>query len=228
MINSQFLVSVNQHECFIELSSFNDLARYACAFQEYPKRVYTQELDGSRIISSSQTLANTLLVFYTSVHKLGRYVSYQVIMGKEICDIVESTKNISRYAPIVHMASEISPLPAKSKKIADQFNPIQVQDLGSLARLTYDPEFPDEQNLTLYAFPSKKSWILGYVTSLEMDEVYYNFNYVQLDSEPIKHFMKYRGNHGQEPEFSDDFDHGYSYLPIIKIKNEHPIFGFSD
>jgi hypothetical protein len=40
--------------------------------------------------------------------------------------------------------------------------------------------------------------------------------------------MKYRGNHGQEPEFSDDFDHGYSYLPIIKIKNEHPIFGFSD
>ena len=228
MIDLQFLVSVNQHECFIELSSFNDLARYVCAFQEYPKRVYTQELDGSRIISSSQTLANTLLVFYTSVPKLGRYVSYQVTMGKEICDIVESTKNISRYAPIVHMKSKISPLPAKSKKIADQFNPIQVQDLGSLARLTYDPEFPDEQNLTLYAFPSKKSWILGYITSLEMDEVYYNFNYVKLDSEPTKHFMKYRGNHGQEPEFSDDFDHGYSYLPIIKIKNEHSIFGFSD
>ena len=113
------------------------------------------------------------------------------------------------------------------KKISDQFNPIQVQDLGSLARLTYDPEFPDEQNLTLYAFPSEKSWVLGYITSLEMDEVYYNFNYVKLDSEPSKHFMKYRGNHGQEPEFSDDFDHGYSYLPIIKIKNEHSIFGFS-
>ena len=221
-------MSVNQHEYFIELSSFNDLARYACAFQEYPKRVYTQELDGSRIISISQTLANTLLIFYTSVPKLGRYVSYQVAMGKEICDIVESTKNISRYAPIIHMKSEISPLPGKSKKIADKFNPIQVQDLGSLARLTYDPEFPDEQNLALYAFPSKKSWILGYITSLEMDEVYYNFNYIKLDSEPTKHFVKYRGNHGQEPEFSDDFDHGYSYLPIIKIKNEHLIFGFSN
>ncbi len=228
MINSQFFVSVNQHEYFIELSSFDDLARYVCAFREYPKRVYTQELGDSRIISSSQTLANTLLVFYTSVPKFGRYVSYRVIMGKEICDIVESTKDISNYAPIVHMQSEISSLPMKSKKLVDVFNPLQVQDLGSLARLTYDPEFPDEQNIALYAFPSKRSWILGYVTSLEMDEVYYNFNYVKLDSEPTKHFVKYRGNHGQEPEFSDDFDHGFSYFPIIKIKEEYSIFGFSN
>ena len=72
-------MSVNQHEYFVELFSFNDLARFACAFQEYPKRVYTQELDGSRIISSSQTLANTLLIFYTSrCINLGRYVSYRM------------------------------------------------------------------------------------------------------------------------------------------------------
>lgn len=221
-------MSVTQNECFVELSSFNDLARYACAFQEYPKRVYSQELDGSRIISTSLTLANTLLIFYSSMPKFGRYVSYQVTAGKEICDIVESTKNISHYAPIVHMSSEISALPVKSKEISDQFHPIQVKDLGSLARLSYDPEFPDEQNLTLYAFHTKKSWVMGYITSLEMDEVHYNFNYVELDSEPTKHFVKYQGNHGLDPEFSDSFDHGYSYLPIIKVKNEHPIFGFSD
>lgn len=221
-------MSVTQNECFVELSSFNDLARYACAFQEYPKRVYSQELDGSRIISTSLTLANTLLIFYSSMPKFGRYVSYQVTAGKEICDIVESTKNISHYAPIVHMSSKISALPVKSKEITDQFHPIQVKDLGSLARLSYDPEFPDEQNLTLYAFPTKKSWVMGYITSLEMDEVYYNFNYVELDSEPTKHFVKYQGNQGLDPEFSNSFDHGYSYLPIIKVKNEHPIFGFSD
>jgi hypothetical protein len=221
-------MSVTQNECFVELSSFNDLARYACAFQEYPKRVYSQEFDGSRIISTSLTLANTLLIFYSSMPKFGRYVSYQVTAGKEICDIVESTKNISHYAPIVHMSSKISALPVKSKEITDQFHPIQVKDLGSLARLSYDPEFPDEQNLTLYAFPTKKSWVMGYITSLEMDEVYYNFNYVELDSEPTKHFVKYQGNQGLDPEFSNSFDHGYSYLPIIKVKNEHPIFGFSD
>jgi hypothetical protein len=221
-------MSVSQNECFIELSSFDDLARYACALQEYPRRVYSQELDGTRIISSSITLANTLLIFYTPMTKLGRYVSYQVTAGKEICDIVDSTKTNSRYAPIVHMESEISSLPVKSQKIADQFHPIQVKDLGSLARLTYDPEFPDEQNLTLYALPHKNSWVLGYITSLEMDEVYYNFNYVELESEPTKHFVKYQGNQGQDPEFSDNFDHGYSYLPIIKVKSDHSIFGLSD
>ena len=221
-------MSITQNECFVELSSFDDLARYACAFQEYPKRVYSQELDGSRIISSSLTLANTLLIFYVQMPKSGRYISYQVTAGKEICDIVESTKNISHYAPIVHMDSEISPLSVKSEKITDQFHPIKVKDLGSLARLTYDPEFPDETNLTLYALPHKKSWVVGYITSLDMDEVYYNFNYVELDSEPVKHFIKYQGNQGKDPEFSNSFDHGYSYLPIIKIKSKHSIFGFSD
>ena len=221
-------MSITQNECFVELSSFDDLARYACAFQEYPKRVYSQELNGSRIVSSSLTLANTLLIFYAQMPKSGRYISYQVTAGKEICDIVESTKNISHYAPIVHMDSEISSLSVKSKKITDQFHPIKIKDLGSLARLTYDPEFPDETNLTLYALPHKKSWVVGYITSLEMDEVYYNFNYVELDSEPIKHFIKYQGNQGKDPEFSNSFDHGYSYLPIIKIKSEHSIFGFSD
>ncbi len=169
-------MSAIQNECFVELSSFDDLARLACALQEYPKRVYSQELDGSRIISTSVTLANTLLVFYASMPKLGRYVSYQVNSGKEICNIVDSTKINSHYAPIVHMDSEISSLPVKSKQLSDQFHPIKVKDLGSLARLTYDPEFPDEQNLTLYAVPHKNSWVMGYITSLEMDEVYYNFS----------------------------------------------------
>ena len=221
-------MSVTQNECFIELSSFDDLARYACASQEYPKRVYSQELDGTRILSSTLTLTNTLLIFYVPMLKNGRYVSYNIIAGKEICDVVESTKISSNYAPIIHMKSKISSLPKDSKNISDQFHPIQVEDLGSLARLTYDPEFPDEQKLTLYALPHKKSWVIGYITSLEMDEVYYNFNYVELESEPTKHFLKYQGNLVQDPEFSNSFDHGFSYLPIIKIKTEHSLFGLSD
>ena len=219
-------MTVSQHEYFVELYSFNDLARYACALREYPKRVYSQKLNDSRIISCSLTLSNTLLIFYTQMPKSGRYISYQITAGKEICDVVESTKNISNYAPIIHMQSGISSL-TKSKKISDQFHPIQVKDLGSLARLTYDPELPDEQNLTLYAIPYKNSWIVGYLSLLEMDEIYYNFNYVKLDSEPAKPFLKYQGNHGLDPTFSINFEHGYSYLPVIKIKKKYSIFGFT-
>lgn len=219
-------MSISQNEYFIELSSFNDLARFACAFREYPQRVYSHEFNGERVVSCSMSLANTLLIFYTPLKKSGRYVSYQLSAGKEICDIVESTKDISHYAPVIHMVSEISPLPQSEKNISDQFHPIQVEDLGSLARLTYDPEFPEDQKLSLFALPRKTSWVVGYINSIEMDEVYYNFNYVELDFEPSKNFLKYQGNQGKDPEFSDIIDHGFSYFPIIKIKNEHSIFGF--
>jgi hypothetical protein len=66
---------------------------------------------------------------------------------------------------------------------------------------------------------------MGYLTSLEMDDIFYQFNYVELDSEPMKPFLKYQGQEGKDPELSESFEHGYSYLSIIKIKNEHSIFG---
>ena len=219
-------MTIIQNEYYVELSSFEDLARYACAIREYPRRLYHQKLKNLKIFSSSLPLANTLLIFYVPTSSSGRYLSYKVTSGKEICSIVDSTKDISNYAPIINVESEISSLKT-TKKPTDQFHPIQIQDLGSLARLTYDPELPDEQNLTLYALPTKDSWILGNITSIEMDEVYYQFNYVELDSEPTKHFLKYQGNQGLDPEFSNNFDHGFSYLPIVKVKEDYPIFGFS-
>lgn len=213
-----------QSQCYVELETFNDLARYACAFREYPLRVFTHEFDGRNVISSGMILANTLVLFYVDLPKSGRYVSYNISSGKEFCDIVYTTKDISTYSPIIHYESEPSPLPTKIEYI-DKFHPVKVKDLGSLARLTYDPEFPDEQKLTLYLVPHNGSWILGYITSLEMDTIYYQFNYVELDSKPTKPFVKFRANEDQEPEFSDSFGHGFSYLPIIHVKDDHPIFG---
>ena len=219
---------MTQSQCFVELSSFNDLARFVCAFRDYPLRVYSHDLAGTRVMSSGLTLANTLLLFYTTMTKYGRYISYQASTGKEYCDIVSSTKDISTYAPIIHMESEISPLPTNSDLISDMFHPIRVKDVGSLVRLTYDPELPDEPNLTFYAIPHRNSWVMGYITSLEMDSVYYQFNYVELDSQPSKPFVKYQGHEGKDPEFSDTFEHGFSYMPIIKIKSQHEIFGFGN
>ena len=214
-----------QSQCLIELSSFNDFARYVCAFREYPQRVYSHEFNGTRVLSSGISLANTFLLFYTPMTKFGRYISYSAIGGKEHCDVVESTKNISTYAPIIHFESDISPLKNEQEKLIDKFHPMRLKDLGSLARLTYDPEMPDMANLALYAVPHNNTWLIGYITSLQMDEVFYQFNYLELDSEPVMPFLKYRGDEGKDPEFTSSFEHGFSYLSVIKIKNEHPIFG---
>lgn len=216
-----------QCQCFVELEDFCDLARYACALREYPLRAYSLDFEGTKIISSTLTLANTLIIFYVPKMKTGRYISYNASMGKESIDIVNSTKDISIYSPIINFDSKISPLITKKENIPDTFNPIQLNDLGSLARLTYNPENPDEQNLTLYSLPHKGSWFLGYITSLDLDDVYYQFNYVQLDSKPTKPFLRYQSSESDETGFSDSFKHGFSYFPIINVKVDHPIFGLN-
>ncbi len=172
------------------------------------------------------TLSNTLVLFYTPFYKHGRYLSYSARGGKEYCDIVHSASDISTYAPIIHLDSQIAPIKILNRNLDDEFRPIKLKDLGSLARLTYDPQLPDEPSITLFAVPHRDNWYLGYLTSLEMDDVVYVFNYVQLDSEPKKPFLKYLGREGKEPVFTSTFEHGYPYLPIIKLKQNHSIFGF--
>lgn len=213
-----------QVQTFVELDSFNDLARYACSLREYPLRVYTHLLEGKEVISTGLTLANSLVFFYTTYPKHGRYISYSISDGKESSNIVDNTKSISTYAPIIHLDSVISPLQIQ-KEIPDKFHAIKIKDLGSLARLTYDPNVPDEPNLALYLVPIETRWVLGYITSLEMNDPLYIFNYVELESMPTKSFLRYPGSEGKDPEFSNTFDHGIPYFPIIKIKENHPIFG---
>lgn len=214
-----------QSQTFVELDSFIDLARYVCSFREYPLRAYTHLLEGKEVISTGLTLANSLVFFYTKPPKTGKYISYSFSDGKESANIVDNTKSISTYAPIIHLDSKISPLAILGKEIQEKFHSIKLKDLGSLARLTYDPLVPDEPNLALYLVPVGARWVLGYITSLEMNDPLYIFNYVELESIPTKSFLKYPGAEGKEPEFSNTFDHGIPFFPIIKIKENHPIFG---
>ena len=210
---------------FIELAGFADFARYVCAFRENPLRVYSHNLAKTRVLSSRRVLTNSLLSFYAPSDKKGRYISYTAKGGKEESNVSNSTKALSNYAPIVHLKSLPASFIMNPKTIKDKFKPIEVDDLGSLARVTYDPEMPDEPDVTLFCFPHKKKWIIGYVTSVDLDETIYFFNYVSLDSEPTKPFLQYSSDAAKTPIFTEKFQHGYSYLPVIKLKNSHKIFG---
>ena len=181
-------------------------------------------MDGKKVLSSRRVLTNSLLSFYTAETKSGRYISYSAKGGKEECDVVNSAKSLSIYAPIIHLSSLPSGFNVHPKKIVDKFKPLQVDDLGSLARLTYDPELPDEPDLTLFVFPQKQKWIIGYITRIDLEDTIYFFNYVKLDDEPTKPFLKYSLQEATAPIFVDKFQHGYTYLPIINLKKSHEIF----
>jgi len=212
---------------FVETASFSDFARYVCAFREYPLRVYSYKLNGKIVLSSRRILSNSIFSFYTTPPKTGRYISYSEEGGKERFAIINSTKTFAKYAPIIHLVSLPSNLTINPKQIKDKFKPIEVADLGSLARLTYNPEFPDEPDVTLFLFPHKKKWVIGYVTSIDFEDTVYFFNYVKLDKEPTKPFLHYSLQDDEDPIFTDSFRHGYRYLPVIKLKRYYKIFGFS-
>jgi len=214
------------NQYFVEVADFKNFARYVCGFRENPLRAYSHDLRGEKVISSRRVLSNSLLFFYTRMPKMGRYVSYSVRGGKEETDVVTSTKAIAKYAPIVHLSSIPKIFEINPKKITNKFKLIQVEDLGSLARLTYDPEFPEESDLTLFMFPLKKKWIIGYITALELEDTVYVFNYLSIDNETTKPFLQYSLAEHKPPIFTDKIQHGYSYLPVIKLKSSHPIFGF--
>jgi hypothetical protein len=212
---------------FVETADFESFARYVCARRENPLRVYSHDLNQKKVFSSRKVLSNSLFSIYTVSSKTGRYISYNAKSGKEECGVVSSTKSFSQYAPIINLHSLPSTFVINPKKIKDKFTSIHVEDLDSLARLTYDPELPDESDLTLFMFPKKNKWIIGYITSLDLEEVQYFFNYVILDKEPAKPFLQYSTNDNNTPVFTDKFQHGLTYLPIVKLKDCHSIFGLN-
>jgi hypothetical protein len=211
--------------CFIEVAGFADFARYVCAFRENPLRVYSHDLNKQRVFSSRRVLSSSLLSLFVPTQQLGRYISYSAKGGREECAVVNSTKALSNYAPIVHLRSLPSTFTVNPKTIKDKFKPIEVDDLGSLARVTYDPEMPDEPDVTLFLFPFNKKFVIGYITSVNLDDTVYFFNYVVIDQEPVKPFLQYSNDDDKSPIFTDKFQHGYSYLPVIKLKTGHKIFG---
>lgn len=212
---------------FVEAADFGSFARYVCALREHPLRVYCHDFNKKRVVSSRRILSKSLFSIYTTAPKTGRYVSYNAKAGKEEFSVVTSTKSFAQYAPIINLHSIPSKFIINPKKINEKFIPVHVEDLGSLARLTYDPELPDEIDLTLFLFPQKSKWIIGYITSIDLEEILYFFNYVVLDKEPTKPFLQYSNTDDKTPVFTDKFQHGLSYLPVVKLKEGHPIFGLS-
>ena len=208
---------------FIETVSFLDFARFVCSFREYPLRVYAHKLHGKMILTCRLVLSNSIIVFYTNYEK-GRYIKYDPKGGKETARVVNSIDLTSNYAPIIHLESLAFPI-ASIKRITNKFKTSKVSDLGNLARLTYDPELPDDPKVTLLCFPHGKKWIVGYISIIDLDDTVYCFYYVELDNEPVKPFIKYSGHKGIPAQFTNTFQHGFLYLPVVKLKKGHKIFG---
>ena len=210
---------------YIQVNSPLEFTRLVCALERAPRVSFLHEHRGTKVLSvQMDLLKESPVIYYTPIENFNHYLSYGFKSGKEESLMVESTIDNSRmYSPIVKIKSLPQSLKPSSDNNSEKYQPIELDDLGSLAKLSYgfeDAPFP------LFAFPFQGRWLLGVFLTFNEDGDSY-FCYVVLKEEPIKPFLKHSTTNGSEPILVDNTsEHGYSYIKIVKLHDTHPLVNY--
>lgn len=208
---------------YIQVYSTLEFSRLVCALERAPRISFLHEHEGKKILSvQMDVLKEKPIVYYTPLENHGHYLCYDFKGGKEQTEIVNSTSDASRlYSPIVHIKTLPSTLRPGNGTL-DRYEPIELEDLASLAKLTYGFE---ENPFPLFLFPHNNKWLIGVFMNFTEDGTSY-FCHVVLDEDPHKPFLKFANNNTEPTFVSNPSEHGFSYVKIIKLKDTHPLVDY--
>ncbi len=209
---------------YIRVASTLEFSRLVCALERTPRVSFMHEHEGKKVLSiQMDVLKNKPVIYYTQLDDTGHYLCYGFKSGLEESNIVDSTTDTSRlYSPIVKIRSLPKTL-MPGNGTDDKYHPIVLDDLSSLAKLSYGLE---ETPFPLFLFPRDDKWLLGVFMTFNEEGPSY-FCYVVLDEEPEKPFLKFTTANGTYPSFVNSPDeHGYSYIKLIKLSNTHPLVDY--
>lgn len=208
---------------YIQVYSTLEFSRLVCALERAPRISFLHEHEGKKILSvQMDVLKEKPIVYYTPLENHGHYLCYDFKGGNEQTEIVDSTADASRlYSPIVRIKS----LPATLRPgngTLDRYQPIELEDLASLAKLTYGFE---ENPFPLFLFPHNDKWLIGVFMNFTEEGTSY-FCHVVLGEDPQKPFLKFANNNTEPTFVKSPSEHGYSYVKIIKLKDTHPLVDY--
>ena len=210
---------------YIQVRSPLEFTRLVCALERAPRVSFLHEHQGKKVLSvQMDLLKESPVIYYTPVENFSHYLCYGFRSGKEESVMVESTLDASRmYSPIVKIKSLPRSLQPSPENNTAKYQPIELDDLGSIAKLSYGFE---EAPFPLFAFPFKETWFLGVFLNFNEDGDSF-FCYVVLNEEPVKPFLKHTTTNGSEPILVDNTsEHGYSYIKIVKLRETHPLVNY--
>ena len=210
---------------YIQVNSTLEFSRLVCALERAPRVSFLHDHQGQKILSvQMDVLKEKPVVYYTPLENNGHYLCYGLKSGKEESDVVDSTSDSSKlYSPIIRIKSLPKTL-LPGNGTLDRYQPIELEDLSSLAKLTWGFE---ETPFPLFLFPRLEKWLLGVFMNFTEEGTSY-FCHVVLDSDPKKPFVKFSSTNGSEPSFVDNpSEHGYSYIKIIKLRETHPLVDYA-
>ena len=210
---------------YIQVESSLEFSRLVCALERAPRVTFRHKHDGKDVLSVQMDLLKEKpIIYYAPIENKGHYICYGFKAGKEESIIVDSTHdNTKLYSPIVKIKSLPENLKGGNGSSGDKYLPIELEDLASLAKLSYGFE---ETPFPLFSFPYNGKWLMGVFMNFNEEGASY-FCHVVLNQSPEKPFLKYSMNNGAEPSFVENpRDHGYSYIKIIKLKDTHPLVSY--
>lgn len=209
---------------YVRVASTLEFSRLVCALERAPRVSFMHEHEGQKVLSvQMDLLKDKPVIYYTPLEGTGHYLCYGFRAGQEESCMVDSTTDTSRlYSPII----KISSLPNNLKPgngTDDKYYPIVLEDLASLAKLSYGFE---ETPFPLFSFPRNDKWLVGmFMTFNEEGESY--FCHVILDEDPKKPFLKFTTTNGASPSFTDNpGEHGYSYIKLVRLSDAHPLIDY--
>jgi hypothetical protein len=210
----------------VEVGSMLDLGRLACALERIPLPIVYLEVDGGVMGVQFTALDSVPLFYYAAASKVGHFLAYRNMEGREEVIAVDRMDNPTYlYAPVI-FAAEPPPgfsLRSRGKARSRLFQPVQLRDLASLAKLSAYHMMYTEQVPPLYSFPSGSGWVLGVMLVPEDSSSGY-FYYVPLERPPQEGFLKYDMHGGSTTAFTNKMtEHGFLFFKIIRLKERHPL-----
>lgn len=215
--------------CYIALASLKDFARLVCALERTPLPAFSLQLNRHEVLAVQTDIINGRPVIYYAQEdsKDGQYLAYRVSNGIEEVLLANSVDNPTYvYSPILKVEKFPRSL-TRSARVnkASGYTVIMLKDLPSLAKVAAYKTIYDEPPLPLFLYKEREGKIvLGTAMSTNDNETVSYFYYVTMEEEPKKPFLRYSSQRADQPTFLTRLDeHGYIYLKVIRLAEDHPL-----
>ena len=171
---------------YVQLDSPLEFTRLVCALERSPRVSFLHEHNGKKVLSvQMDILKEKPVIYFTPIENIGHYLCYGFNSGQEKLELVDTTLDNSKlYSPIIKIKSLPASLKPDIEASKEKYNPIELEDLSSLAKLSFGYE---EAQFPLFAFKQKDKWLMGVFLNFNEDGPAY-FCHVSLDQEPKNHF----------------------------------------
>jgi hypothetical protein len=209
----------------VEVSSINDIARLAGALERVPRPILALK-DGERykfMVHGDQVLDSSIF-FYAISDSKAQYLAYELSSRGERVEFVEGVGEHGKvYLPIISISR--APkffISRKGEGLSSLMEPIEVEDLPSLVKLSIYKLYYDEVAVPLFVSEEGDGWYIGSVVQIgETDGGAFYF-YTRLGPKaPSGNFLRVDPSKITELDFKAGIgEHGYYYIKLIKLKDK--------